>query len=72
MTTTIETPIPNVEDVIRYEEGDMDEAEAVQFFADLIASGLAWRLQGSYGRGAAALIRDGIISPQGEVLVDLA
>jgi len=69
--TQNETPVPNVEDIIRYEEGDMEEAEAVQFFADLIASGLAWQLQGSYGRGAAALIRDGIVSPEGKVLVDV-
>lgn len=70
--TLTEVPAPTdlVESIIRYEEGDMDEAEALQFFGFLIRTGVAWELQGSYGRGAAALIRDGLVSPQGEVLVD--
>jgi hypothetical protein len=50
----------DVNDFVRYETGDMSFTEAVQFFQELIDSGLAWRLQGSYGRTAMNLIHDGI------------
>ena len=46
--------------IIKYEEGDMaDEEEIFEFFQELIDSGLAWQLQGSYGRTAALLIEMG-------------
>lgn len=70
LATELPVPTDLVDDILRYEEGDMDEAEALDFFACLIRTGMAWQLQGSYGRGAAALIRDGLVSPSGEVLVD--
>lgn len=57
----------NIEDLMRYENGDMTETEAVEMFADLVKTGMAWSLQGSYGRGASSLIRAGVISPEGEV-----
>lgn len=59
----------NVDDIIAYESGELDEARTLALFADLIRSGTAWRLQGSYGRQAAALIDAGLISDAGEVLV---
>ena len=55
----------------RYESGEMDEREAVDFIATLVATGTVWVLQGSYQRAAAALIRDGFITVEGEVLVDV-
>ena len=55
----------------RYESGEMDEAEAVDFIATLVRTGTVWVLQGSYQRAAAALIRDGYITTEGEVLVDV-
>lgn len=58
-------------DIFDYEAGDLSEQETVLLFADLIRSGLAWSLQGHYGRTAAALIENGVISPEGEVLLDL-
>jgi ssDNA-binding replication factor A large subunit len=39
----------------------------VQLFADLVATGLAWQLQGRYGREAKAMIDEGIITVQGDV-----
>lgn len=50
-------------DVVRYEAGEMDCDEIVQFFQFLVDSGMAWTLQGSYGRQAARLIADGKITP---------
>jgi hypothetical protein len=47
-------------DVIAYEDGDLGEDETVAMFQGLIDSGQAWRLQGSYGRTAMAMIEDGV------------
>jgi len=39
----------------------------VCLFADLVKSGMAWSLQGSYGRTATALIKEGWIDREGNV-----
>jgi hypothetical protein len=44
-----------VGDIIAFESGEMDEDEAREFLTDLKETGLAYRLQGSYGRAIAAL-----------------
>ena len=44
------------EKIISYESGEMDANEVVELFQELIDSGLAWNLQGHYGRTAYALI----------------
>jgi hypothetical protein len=48
-----------VDRIVRYEEGEMDKVETIEFFQDLINSGLAWQLQGSYQRTAMYLIETG-------------
>lgn len=53
--------------VIEYETEDHTLEWIVQLFADLIATGLAWRLQGRYGREAKRYIDNGIINLQGDV-----
>ena len=45
--------------VIEFEQGALDEGEIVELFQGLIDSGLAWELQGSYGRMAQDLIETG-------------
>ena len=52
----------DVDSIIRYEAGEMDEEEFLAFFQALVDTGDAWRLQGSYGRTAAALIMQGLIT----------
>tara|TARA_B100000085_G_scaffold279806_1_gene303743 strand:+ start:1054 stop:1260 length:207 start_codon:yes stop_codon:yes gene_type:complete len=49
----------NVDDIVDYENGDMDWDRLVDFFQNLIDSGMAWSLQGSYGRMAQGLIDEG-------------
>jgi len=56
--------MPDVTKIIAYEQGAMDEAEVIEFFQELIDSGLAWRLQGHYGRTARRLIEAGLCSPR--------
>lgn len=46
-----------------YEQGDLPEDETVAMFQKLVNSGMAWRLQGHYGRTAAALIEAGLVQP---------
>lgn len=46
------------------EHSEEEHLEAWQYLVD---TGLAWSLQGWYGRAAARLIEAGVISPAGEV-----
>lgn len=52
----------NAEDFNRYENGEMCGDELLVFFQDLVDTGLAWQLQGHYGRTAAALLEQGLIT----------
>lgn len=52
-----------VGDTIRYEAGELDHDETITFFQMLVDTGMAWKLQGSYGRTAKALIDAGEITP---------
>ena len=42
-----------------FEDGTLDREEIIDGFQHLIDSGLAWQLQGHYGRMAARLIEAG-------------
>jgi len=45
--------------IIAYEQGELDALDIIDLFQELITSGMAWKLQGSYGRTAKALIEAG-------------
>ena len=49
-----------INDIIAYESGEMQDEEIIDFFQRLIDSGMAWSLQGSYGRMAMRLVEDGV------------
>lgn len=51
--------------IIAYESGELDEDATVSLFQDLVNTGLAWQLQGHYGRTAAKLIEAGLVTPPG-------
>lgn len=57
----------NINTLMAYESGELNEAETINFFAELVKSKMAWSLQGHYGRVASAMIDAGFISPEGEV-----
>ena len=48
-----------VDQINRYESGLMSEEELIGFFQKLIDNGMAWTLQGHYGRTAEHLIEAG-------------
>lgn len=48
--------------VIKWENGEMDSEEEIAFFQYLVDSGLAWSLQGMYGRRAMQLIESGDVT----------
>lgn len=47
--------------LMRYEQGEMSDEEVAKLFQSLVDSGLAWQLQGHYGRTAARLLAAGVI-----------
>lgn len=53
--------------IIEYESGEMDVPGFLALFSHLIKTGTAWTLQGFYGREAARLIENGIITPEGKL-----
>jgi hypothetical protein len=55
--------------MVAFENGELSNDEALDLFGELIKTGMAWQLQGSYGRTAGDLIERGIITPEGEVVV---
>jgi hypothetical protein len=49
-----------VNEIVRWENGEMNEEQQVAFFQKMIDSGLCWKLQGQYGRTAQELIDQGL------------
>lgn len=49
-----------VGNLMAFESGELDEDDCIALFQHLIDTGLAWSLQGSYGRTAARLIEAGV------------
>lgn len=58
----------NIDKIIAYEQGELSDNETIELFGDLIKSGMAWSLQGHYGRTAEALIEQGYIDNKGKIL----
>ena len=46
--------------ILDYEMGILEDTEVVELFQELVNTGLAWTLQGSYGRTARDLIEQGV------------
>lgn len=57
---------PILNELMEWENGSMTEEEEIKLFQKLIDSGMAWTLQGMYGRRAMFLIKIGICYRKGE------
>ena len=56
--------------MIAYEEGELDDDDTITMFQHLIDTGMAWQLQGSYGRTAIALVKEGLCKLPNEPTYD--
>ncbi len=57
-----------IDSIMAHEAGELDAADTLALFSELVASGQAWSLQGSYGRFATGLITYGYLAPDGTIL----
>lgn len=48
--------------IIAYEAGELDNDQIIELFQNLVNTGMAWQLQGSYGRTAESLIEQGLVT----------
>jgi hypothetical protein len=50
-----------LDQIMAYEDGTLSVDDTIQMFVDLLNDGIAYQLQGSYGRAAASMVNCGII-----------
>lgn len=55
-------PYDQIGNIIAYEQGELSDDEAIVLFQNLVDTGMAWKLQGSYGRTAQRLIDAGLVT----------
>jgi hypothetical protein len=60
-----------LDQMMDYEMGLLNDYDTLEMFSGLVESGTVWSLQGHYGRTATALIEDGWLNRQGEILKEL-
>lgn len=48
--------------IVGFESGELDQDGVIELFQYLVDTGLAWTLQGTYGRTAVNLINAGVIN----------
>ena len=63
VSSKLEIRMDEIGFIMAYESGELTREEMVEGFQRLINSGLAWKLQGHYGRTAQALIENGDCEP---------
>lgn len=56
-----------ISDIVDFEMGSLGRRDTLILFGELVKTGMAWTLQGAYGRMAHELITIGLITPQGQV-----
>jgi len=51
----------SVDDMMDWEDGNMTEENEIKFFQKLLDNGMAWTLQGMYGRRTVELLNEGYL-----------
>lgn len=54
--------------IIDYESGNLSNFDTILLFSALVKNGMAWTLQGHYGRVARCLIENEILTKNGDIL----
>jgi hypothetical protein len=61
-------PYDLVGSIIAFEDGTLTGGETLALFAELVKTGMAWKLQGFYGRAASSLIENKYLDAHGNIL----
>ena len=56
--------------LVAWEQGALSAEGEIHLFQELVNSGLAWQLQGMYGRQATAMLDAGLITSPFQVVAD--
>ena len=59
----------DVSELMAFEEGELEPDKVIDLFSKLIANGMAWQLQGFYGRSAMTYIKKGYLDKKGNILM---
>jgi hypothetical protein len=60
-----------LDQMMEYESGELSDKETLEMFSTLVKDNLMYSLQGHYGRTASALIQDGWLDSDGNILKEL-
>jgi len=60
-----------LDQMMDYESGELNDKETLQMFSGIIKNKLVYSLQGHYGRTANALIEDGWLDNNGNIIKEL-
>jgi hypothetical protein len=56
-----------LDSMMAWESGELDTRETVELFSELVKNGMAWTLQGCYGRAATRMIESGVLDREGNM-----
>ena len=60
-----------LDQIMDYESGELSDKETLEMFSVIVKDGLTYSLQGHYGRMAEALIQNGWLDKEGDILKNL-
>ncbi len=60
-----------LDQIMEYESGELSDKGIIEMYSEMVKTGVAWKLQGSYGRTADAFIFHEVLDTEGNILIDL-